>query len=1669
MPRLFWKLLIGLFCFAGFAHAEPFCPSGDPGLGSSASCQYTPAFSCRVGEAANPGPAFSVGTSNPSGLRNKEPQVLSLGRGVWSFSETQLSSFTVKASANALAQQARDFDRKVRVLTGHPAPLRPNSLWAGSWTGVLQASDFPCKPLRMNWTPELHATGRILTAQHFVGQHSFVLTTVYGYPAGPTWPDARERTDSILSEVSKAVVFGCKGPRIVVGDFNHSLDSLEQCALWRSLGWVEAQHMAQARWHQPVQHTCKHATCRDFIWLSPEAAALTTAVHVRDVFQEHATVIAVLDVPDSPVAVHEWPQPGEIPWGSVDVGAWHATGCHLPVEGSNSTSWFSRFSRAAERSLDGFVSSSPDHGLPAHCFGRGQRLRPQAKQSFHTPRASRHGEEELRHAGLSREVHRWFKQVRRLQSLVHATASGNPSPSAEDYRCQLWGAILRAKGFRGGFRQWWSGRPVQLVGSLPTLPLGLPSSAAVALIFQDFRQNFRKLECWHLRQKQRVLDAKHTLSMQQLYRELRPSCVEQVDTLTLTHEFAILAVEPVSFQVHLDSEPDARGFSSWSLEGAPVDAQIVDGSTCAVQAAACPQVGQTVEQVQTLVSVKDVQDEFVSLWSPKWRRHVGTPPDTWHRIVSFAQSFLPRLDLRLPPLTVEAWVQALRRLKVRAARGPCGWARDDLLSLPEARTRELLGVLEAIETGRSEWPAQLLEGQVFLLSKRNSQLGTNGFRPICIYSVIYRVWSGLRSRQLLRQLKPYLPSELFGFVPGCEAEELWYSVQLQIEQACQCSQPVLGMSTDIVKAFNALPRHPIFCIAEHVGFPQGLLTPWRAFLSQNRRRFKIRDCVSKPVISVTGFPEGCPLSPVAMLLAGWAYHVYMQAFAPAVRSLSFVDNLSCTAESLPDLARGISATQCFCEVLDLQLDEQKSFTWSTAAADKPVLLELGYSVVTEARELGGIMSFRSATRNQALVNRILDLSPMWQALRKSRAPLGYKLSILPAKFWARALHGIAGCPLGEGQLQKLRTAATAALNIRPGGASSFLRLALAPNLESDPGFFQLWVCVRDLRRMSRKLPNFLSAWRTFMSNYDGQLFHGPLSKLLQVLSQVHWQVAAPPWIVDEEGLCHNVLTCPEQLLRRLLEKAWLGRVGHAHRHRKQMRDLHGLDASLLRADVASMTALDSARLAAVRSGAFLFHAQQSKFDLTKSGLCAHCGATDSVEHRVRFCPHYAEARRDHAWVCDLWEELPVAFTHHLLPPANPFLPAVRATLHALPDLTAVFYCTPAVLSAPTPAVHLFTDGSCQSAASSDFALAAWGVVLAGEDKGWVVSSGLLSGLHQTAPRAELTALLSASRWAQKHQVRATIWVDSKSVVGSAQALLQGRDHHHWENADLWQQVSDTFDLVDEGQLTVRHTPGHLDEGVTESPFEDWLAKHNGHADLVAGVANRNRAEDFLATYEQAQAYHHRLLRAGRALRAIFFGIADKDAQHRQRRQEPEDHEVQPEAMEPAVAEVSSRFSDLLPVGWQQMALQHAQVYPWDFVQQLCAFVYRQDTCSEAAFQISWLELLFMWRSEEDLRFPFQAPDGKWLSPAACAYSPPTATVAGQLAIIRRAAKLLFKAVGVEELLVSGLDRTNIGVGFRLDGCVLGCDVQLLQSAQNDVRSFTFGRQVGGLGALARPC
>ena len=1621
---------------------------------------------CRVGEASHPGPDDYVvlGTTNTGGLRQKEQLAIEQGSGIWTYAETQLSSVTIPSSAAALRYHAKSHNRHVRSHFSAPAPLRNRSSWAGSWTGVACVTDHFSKQLQLPWPPTMWESGRVLATQHFIGSHALTVVSIYGMPRGPTFPHAATLMGELLEFLSHSFVYGSSGLIAIVGDFNFSPHELPHFQLWQSAGWISAQDLACQRWAHEWQPTCKGATERDLIWLSPLLASVCRSFHVEDVFTDHSSVCVHLDLTEAVPSFFTWPRPREIPWDKVDLKSWHQHCTTLDFElSSDSTEAFRQIATSMETSLTGFVADLPQDTLTqAHC-GRAQRLGPASfTTNPRTCKASRHGELQLCSDLVGQSVILWFKQMRRIQSLRHAFRAGRMHASATTYRLELWSSIVRAKGFQGGFRDWWSNQEFSDV--IGHLPLGPPGLDFVENMYQAFHHAFRQFEAWHLRQKNAVIKEKYVKNFQAIFRDLRQPQPDQLTGLWTSKEYMVAAVRPTEdgqMMILLDKTAPSTLPALWYFAAKPVHVSNQMDELLVIDSASAIEPGSFITRVWHTSSISAVHEELANLWQPRWNALEAIDDDTWRRIIGFVRDFMPRHDFHLPPITTTQWIKSIRRFRPKAARGADGFAKLDLLNMPPLHVGKLLELLTAIESGSMTWPRQFLEGLVIALAKTPHAHTAGEYRPIVLLSIVYRCWASLRSRQLLRQLEAVIHDDAHGFLPTRETGQSWLQIQSAVELALQSRAGLTGLATDLVKAFNNIRRQPLFHLAKHVGVPESLLAPWQDFVGSFTRRFQILNQLSPPYGSNVGFAEGCPLSVAAMVILDWGLQIYQHHMAPLARTITFVDNISILGKDVLTVAWAFFSLLAYLNLWGLEIDSQKSYCWGTTPALRSGILMLGLQLVQDVNELGGTMTFCASRRVRNILDKGSRLEQKWQRLRKSRGPLHQKLVCLPMCFWSTALHGSLGCNFAETHLHHLRKKAMSALGVQCAGASAILRLSLSVPATADPGFYHVRGTIMDFRRLCFKTPDLIVCWKVFMERFEGHLRPGPFSKIISVLSLIGWSVLEPPFLRDHDAVVFNLLWIPMVLLEQLLFDAWLQHVSRMVRHRKTMQDLHGIDPALTLLDHEEQSPLIRARVASLQEGAFMSSWQHAKFDNTKEPICQLCMQPDTQAHWLR-CPRFAHIRTSTADMMAWVDSTPLCVTQHLLMPRSPFALDVKDYFQHLPDDSDCFW------SSPMPGTnHLFSDGSHFRNECPGLQTSAWALVNA--TSGAMVGFGPVPGLLQTIGRAELWGIIACLKWTLAHHCDTVLWCDSGTSVSGVQAMMEGEWTHlqpTTDNHDLWQSVRVLLDQLEQGSFSIRWTASHIDVTLCANDLEEWLAIWNDVADQHAVMANSSRSRSFLLLREKAS-QHFKLWRSRlHSLRDFYNGVANM----------PKSDDIMVDlTLEDETEELAAQFSntslsDALPINWQHLLQMDDQVsrLHFPFLLNLFEAVFSLEGDTAHFTTVSFVEITLWLVQDVGCRFPFRhATTRVWefktihelfLRP----------TLASLTHLVRQAFTVCLKCLGLEFFLKQHFQKRDAGIRMPVDGLVLRCTHAQCSRFVDLVQQFTSHRSIRKAADIARP-
>eukprot|EP00435_Cladocopium_sp_Y103_P050318 s564_g15.t1 len=1091
--------------------------------------------------------------------------------------------------------------------------------------------------------------------------------------------------------------------------------------------------------------------------------------------------------------------------------------------------------------------------------------------------------------------------------------------------------------------------PLSLAGLFIVVPLLPPSLAVAKALFLDFEANYRATEQWHLRQRTKIIQAKHFDHNKLLFKQLKPRKAGSVSHIRVTQEAQVTCV--AGHTLELDSSLDFESAVTWTLDG--LELQLASASPTSVTVVPPddgdpPQVGSVLRATSFLTQFSEIERALHGLWDPIWRRHAGLADSHWDRIIAFGKAFLPGRPAQPLPWTSGRLSQAIRTYKPHATRGPDAWDPSDLAALSEVRLGDLASLFGLVESGMA-WPQQLVTGFACPIAKCDQAELPTQFRPIVLLSLLYRVWASVSAKAFLPLLLSSVPEHVFGFIPGKRATDLCSLMQMAIDVAGACHETLVGYNADLIKCFNRLPRHPLLSLLEHLGLSGFTKVAWQNALKGLARRFRINADVGPARGSDTGFPEGDPLSCVAMLGFNLVFDAYVQQYAPHCIPWCFVDNLQLLSSTASFLHSGILVVDTFMEAWDLSLDPGKSFTWGTTTAQRAQLKALGHLVRLASKDLGAQMHYCQRPSREVLKQHLDSIGHFWTLLRHSTASQWFRRHAIRLAAWPKVLHSCESAWISESHLDSLRSKCMYALKWDRAGASPILRWALMQPLGNDPSFCQLWRVFESFWRLSRQFAFLRSAWSATV--FTARFTNGFLHAFRAALSLLDW-ILDDKWILTGPWFSipwdHLALEDLKLMLAETWQQVMCSRLGH----RKDFQGLSTIDVVVSFQSFKTNDRAVSELVATIQDGTFCTNNLFSKFDPSKPATCAHCGQVDDLRHRCLHCPLLAKVRQQHVQAVAEWPLAGRAFTDHGLVERNPFLLQHWRNLLELEPTLEKFFVHPA----PGKCYDVFTDETCREPRSRVKALAAWAVVDMSSNQ--ILSRGLVPGLVQSSDIAELMAALSALLWALRYGVAICIHSDSSYVVDGLKVL---RSIHavprQWKHQRIWKQVLDVVRQLDSAQWETHKIFSHCDYALAASDIDEWWILGNAKADTAAGYAFDGVDAAFWRIYTGLCAHHDAQVKRVQTQLSFLVAVAQFDFDHRNG--EDVDDECLPVAsllvprVEATRALVDQFELDVL----EQLTESQTAPFPVQFGKAVLSFLLDLDMTATHARYVTGLELM----------------------------------------------------------------------------------------------------------------
>ena len=175
------------------------------------------------------------------------------------------------------------------------------------------------------------------------------------------------------------------------------------------------------------------------------------------------------------------------------------------------------------------------------------------------------------------------------------------------------------------------------------------------------------------------------------------------------------------------------------------------------------------------------------------------------------------------------WNTHLKGLKTKTARGGCGFTASEMAQFPPSLLLWLFRIFQKCESG-ARWPKNWVLARVSMLAKTPHPQSPFDARPITVFSILYRQWARVRSKQILSHMTSYMPRQVAMATSRIPADVAAAYVALQVEKANNEGSLLAGLGIDLRRCFNTLPRWPLEMAMRRLGIPSQYIAGWTSML-----------------------------------------------------------------------------------------------------------------------------------------------------------------------------------------------------------------------------------------------------------------------------------------------------------------------------------------------------------------------------------------------------------------------------------------------------------------------------------------------------------------------------------------------------------------------------------------------------------------------------------------------------------------------------------------------------------------------------------------------------------------------------------------------------------------------------------------------------------------------
>ncbi|KAE9415082.1 hypothetical protein Angca_003563, partial [Angiostrongylus cantonensis] len=157
----------------------------------------------------------------------------------------------------------------------------------------------------------------------------------------------------------------------------------------------------------------------------------------------------------------------------------------------------------------------------------------------------------------------------------------------------------------------------------------------------------------------------------------------------------------------------------------------------------------------------------------------------------------------VPPVLPSEIRHAISSVKNRTAPGPGRIRSEHLKNLPPVLVNTLDRLFSSY-LSECKVPTQWKTGKTMLLFKKGDQHNIGNYRPICLFSVVYKLFTRVALNRIDRTLDEGQPCEQTGFRKGFSTMDHIHTITRLIEVSREHKRPLCLTFINLQKAFDSI-------------------------------------------------------------------------------------------------------------------------------------------------------------------------------------------------------------------------------------------------------------------------------------------------------------------------------------------------------------------------------------------------------------------------------------------------------------------------------------------------------------------------------------------------------------------------------------------------------------------------------------------------------------------------------------------------------------------------------------------------------------------------------------------------------------------------------------------------------------------------------------------------